>query len=199
MGGFPNFVPSYLFPKLSPVRLTYSYEPAIILRAYFFHQWSSTSSPTFFTCTPSNTKTRHRIASKLRHQTLEILTRQRLRLRVLTSNGLDVPSLSTCVLDDVVSPDLTTNPIAVPPRVVALPELRQYCIRNALSSLEISRTVCERVAPQIEKYMVEAAEVYGFGGFWVVAEIEVTKADIFDQHKARSSLGVIKLSTSLIS
>ncbi|KAM1138438.1 hypothetical protein COP1_036367 [Malus domestica] len=73
--------------------------------------------------------------------TLEIRTRQRLQLQVLTSNGLDVPSsLATCVLNDVVSPDLTTNPIAVPPREVALPELRQYCIRKALSSLEINRT-----------------------------------------------------------
>lgn len=125
---------------------------------------------------------------------LEIRTRQRLQFELLTYQN-DVASHT--LLDDVVSPLLTTKSLIVPPRFIVSPTLRQLFVRNALASLSINHRVCERVGPMIEKYVmqiVEAAEAIGVREFGVVAEVEVIKVDIFDQQEV---LGKTVYSASL--
>ncbi|KAM1153882.1 hypothetical protein EV1_035943 [Malus domestica] len=81
----------------------------------------------------------------------------------------------------------------MPPHVIASPALCQRCIRNALTILDINAQVRERVWPATEKYVMkvaEAAEVAGVKVFGVVAEIEVIKANIFDQQEACNYLGL---------
>lgn len=98
--------------------------------------------------------------------TLEIRTRQRLQFQLLTYNN-DLASRT--VLEDVVSPAQTTNPIVMPPHVIASSALLQSCVRNALTILDINAQVCEHAWPEIEKYVmkgVEAAQVAGVKSVW---------------------------------
>lgn len=112
---------------------------------------------------------------------LEIRTRQRLQFELLTYQN-DVASHT--LLDDVVSPLLTTKSLIVAPRVIVSPTLRQLFVRNALASSSINHVM----------QIAEATEAIGVREFGVVAEVEVIKVDIFDQQEV---LGKTVYSASL--
>ena len=83
----------------------------------------------------------------------------------------------TFVHEAVVSPEVViSDRCAMPPHIIALPPMRRRSILKALASVSIDGSLCECLAPSIEKYVVQEAERFGYKGFGVVAELEVTKA-----------------------
>lgn len=125
--------------------------------------------------------------------TLQIRMRHRYQVHLQTYN--DAGTRALIFFDEAASQEVTSNHFAMPPPVITLLPLRRLFVLNALARLHIEGSLCQCLGPRIEKYVFRTAENFGFKGFGVVADLEVTKAYVYDHKTGRSLMAAAQVPT----